>query len=269
MDSISVCYNDVNFRISENSLIDTFRFRVGCEHSYYAPNHYGDAVKLDGITIAADRYNGGKFNFYNPFFDFETSVSALLFGDNHAGYSHESELYKNFDWQMNRFQLLVRSQFGGSFNAYRASCSRLHIAVNFDCYTPENAVSLRDNWYEFAALPHLKNKKAFENTRYFNCRSYNPDDDDKRRTYKDGSLIQSNKTFALYPVGSDLRGELRFNNSASVRALFRSKLGKALKLVNNFRYLSQPHIMNAIFWDTAINLFDKKDREIIKTALSF
>ncbi len=277
MKSIIFSYGNVNFSLSQNALIDTIRFREFRRYAsaslvkpygyYQGVNRIYKNFELNDTNVSVDGYQPTTINSYRAFFDVETSIAKYLFsGDNSKGYKYGSEYLKNYHWNFNLLQGGIRANTGIGLSVFRSGISRIHFDINFDCGTPRNAEKLRDFLFDAGTIPHLPNKYPYENTRYWNCRSYILDDDDKRKTDNDGLLVQPNRTFALYTKGRYLHGETRYNNSASVRGLIKSKFGKSLILENNFKSFSQLENMNKILWRDLIHLFAESDRERILEA---
>lgn len=272
MNNITFSYNSVNALISENALIDTFRFRV--IPFTYSPKEF-DSFESNNTAVLIHNHKPHLLNSFRAFNDIQVSIAKYLYGGNNFCFDfndyrmreyqkHHAAIFKNLESD-------IKTNAGIAFDIFAAPCSRLHLALNVQCESFQNAARLRDYFYETVNLRYLPNKWKDKNTCYWNCPSYIPDDDDKRKklTRLNGSLVQSNQTLALYPTGnSKLRFEYRRNNAASVQRLIASGFGASLKLENNFRSLSQPEAMNAIFWHTVRHFFDAEIQRLIVKSFS-
>lgn len=252
MKSINLSYGNVNFSLSENALIDSFGWLASYQFSPHGLNKF----KIDNnVGVLINRRMPSALNGWHGLSNIQISVAKFLGG----GENNQVEFtdYRRRDYERRHtaifspLQAAISTKAGICFDIFNSQSSRLHIAVNLQCASNRDAERLRDYLFESVNLRYLPVKRQKENTRYWNCRSY------------EGSGTP-NQAFAVYPTGKDkLRLEYRRNNTASVRSLVNSRFGELLNLENNFRSLSHSDMMNHIFWNTAQHFFDSEDRRKI------
>lgn len=274
MNKVAFSYNGVNAVIAENALIDTLRFRVLPFHP--SPNQY-DSFEIRNTKVLIHNRKPHILNSFRPFNDVQISIAKYLMGGTNFSYDFNDYRVRDYKKHHKAFfrelQADIAAHSGITFDIFRVPASRLHIALNVQCESIRDAEWIRDYLFETVDLTrwHLPNKWKSGNTRYWNCPSFVLDDDDQRKklTRLDGSLVQANQCFALYPTGNrKLRFEYRRNNAASVQRLVHSSFGASLNLENNFECLSQPQIMNAIFWRWGLPFFAPDVQEKIVKSFS-
>lgn len=255
MSSIKLSYGSVNFSIPEHPLIDSFGWLTSYQFSPHGLNKF----KVDNdVAVLVNRRMPSDLNGWHGLTNIQISIAKYLGGGENNQVEFNS--YRRRDYQKRHkdiftpLQDIICSKSGIDFDIFRSPSSRLHIALNLQCESRSDAAKLRDYFFETVNLRYLPVKRQKENTRYWNCPSY------------DGTG-KPNQCFAVYPTGKGkLRLEYRRNNTKSVRSLVNSKCGELLSLENNFGSLSHPEMMNHIFWNTAIHFFKPEDRrKIVKS----
>lgn len=248
--NLSFICGNVNFSIPENALADTLRYRVPYVST---PRRKFERFKLNNSFVRVARHPPCDANGWHGRNDIQISVAKYLSG----GENNQVEFndYRRRDYEKRHtiifadLQADIIKASGINFNIFDSQWSRYHVALNLQCKSFADAEKLRDYWFESVNLRYLPVKRRHKTTCYWNCRSY------------DGTG-KPNQCFAVYPTGKDkLRLEYRRNNSQSVAGLIKSSIAKSLTLENNFRCLSQPETMNAVFWHTARHFFTADEQK--------
>ncbi|HEY0459202.1 MAG TPA: hypothetical protein VGC97_08700 [Pyrinomonadaceae bacterium] len=252
MKSINLSYGKVNFTLSENAIADTLRARVPYES---IPRRAFDAYQINNAPVLVNRRRPSQENGWHGYNDIQISIAKYLFGGTNYLLEfndyHVKKYRKEYTSMFAGMQADISIHSGIGFNIFAAPVSRYHVALNLQCSSRADAERLRDYWFETVTLRYLPVKRQKENTRYWNCKSY------------DGTG-KPNQCFAIYPTGNNkLRLEYRRNNMASMRGIFSTKFAERLTLENSFKCLTQPKTMNAIFWQTARHFFTIEDQEKI------